>query len=128
MTDILEQSASGNDIVVECDLDAAPEKVWRALTVPDLVSTWLDVPATEDAGAGHSGPAYRIVEALPYSRVRYAWHDAEASEPETFVTFDLSPRPDGGTSFRLTHSVEAVAHGRVEPANTNSPPTMALAA
>ena len=28
-------------IITECDLDEKPEKVWRALTEPDLVQSWL---------------------------------------------------------------------------------------
>lgn len=30
-----------DDIVVECDLPDPPEKVWRALTVPELLALWL---------------------------------------------------------------------------------------
>lgn len=127
MMDAHRQDKSDEDIVVECELEATPEKVWRALTVPELVATWLDVPALEIDGFDEDGPAYRIVEALPYSRVRYAWSDAATSEPESFVTFDLSPNPDGGTSFRLTHSVEA-ARTVMAPANSNSPPLMSRAA
>ena len=127
MMDAGQQDRSDEDIVVECELEAAPEKVWRALTVPELVATWLDVPAVETGCRDDTGPAYRIVEALPYSRVRYAWSDATSTEPESFVTFDLYPNGDGGTSFRLTHSVDA---GRtiVAPANSNSPPLMRRAA
>ena len=28
-------------VVVDCDLDAPPEKVWRALTQPELMAAWL---------------------------------------------------------------------------------------
>lgn len=127
MTDTHSQDANEDEIVVECELEAAPEKVWRALTVPEFVATWLDVPAADQSDRHEPGPAYRIVEALPHSRVRYAWSDPAASEPETFVTFDLSPNPDGGTWFRLTHSVEAIVRSPVTAANSNSP-LMALAA
>ncbi|WP_395383190.1 SRPBCC domain-containing protein [Mesorhizobium sp. UC22_110] len=34
-------SPSRDDIVVECDLPEAPEKVWRALTEPEIVAAWL---------------------------------------------------------------------------------------
>jgi len=30
-----------DEIVVECDLPDAPKKVWRALTVPELLGAWL---------------------------------------------------------------------------------------
>ncbi|GAA4114973.1 SRPBCC domain-containing protein [Aminobacter aganoensis] len=127
MTDMAETDDRSEAIVVECELEADPEKVWRALTVPELISAWLDVPAADEVSADTSGPAYRIVEALPFSRVRYAWNDASASEPESFVTFDLEAQPGGGTWFRLTHSAES---GRRigGAANSNSPPIMARAA
>ena len=127
MTDFLEADDRDDAIVVECELEAEPEKVWRALTVPELVSAWLDVPAADKVAADTTGPAYRIVEALPFSRVRYAWNDASASEPETFVTFDLEAQPGGGTWFRLTHSAEPV-RTVTAPANSNSPPLMRAAA
>lgn len=127
MTDFLDADDRSDAIVVECELEAEPEKVWRALTVPELVSAWLDVPAADKVAADRTGPAYRIVEALPFSRVRYAWNDASASEPETFVTFDLEAQPGGGTWFRLTHSAEP-ARTIAAPANSNSPPLMRAAA
>lgn len=125
MTDMLERDE--DDIVVECDLEATPEKVWRALTTPELISTWLDIPAADDTRRDLASPAYRLIEALPFSRVRYAWSDPAASEPETFVTFDLVAQPNGGTWFRLTHSAETAASGRTVHANSNIP-TMARAA
>ncbi len=125
MTDRPEAEDRDDAVVIECGLEAEPEKVWRALTVPELVSAWLDVPAQADCGA-ETGPAYRIVEALPYSRVRYAWRDRDGSEAESLVTFDLTAQPGGGTWFRLTHSVEDAA--RRAAANANSPTVMARAA
>lgn len=125
MTDLPEAEDRTDAVVVECKLEAAPEKVWRALTVPELVSAWLDVPTQADRSA-ERGPAYRIVEALPYSRVRYAWTDRNSSEAESLVTFDLTAQPGGGTWFRLTHSVESST--RIAAANSNSPPVMARAA
>jgi len=127
MTDAQRQDEIEDTIVVECELEAAPEKVWRALTVPEFVATWLDVPAADKVTADTTGPAYRIIEALPFSRVRYAWNDTTVNEPETVVTFDLEAQPDGGTWFRLTHSVEQ-PRTLVAPANSNSPPLMRAAA
>lgn len=127
MTDMLERHVPADDVVVECDLEATPEKVWRALTVPELISTWLEIPAADSVDHDPSAPAYRLVEAEPFSRVRYAWSDPQSSEPDSVVTFDLVAQPGGGTFFRLTHSVDASAWKHALPANTNRPPT-ALAA
>jgi len=114
--------SEAGDVTVECSLDAPPEKVWRALTVPELVSNWLGVLPERDQGENAS-PRYEIVEAEPFSHIRYRWHDERAGEAESFVTFELRPQQDGGTRFRLVH-----AHPRpaIRPANGNSPPlTMA---
>jgi uncharacterized protein YndB with AHSA1/START domain len=120
MTDGLPHDSDDTDeVVVDCELDAAPEKVWRALTVSELAAQWLE---TERAGNGRPGaPSYAIIEAEPCSRVRYAWRDDTASEPDTVVTIDLSPAPEGRTHFRLTHS----ARQRAVPVavNSNRPPT-----
>jgi uncharacterized protein YndB with AHSA1/START domain len=124
-TDTVEAEGREDGVVVECDLDAAPEKVWRALTVPELVEQWLGV-RTADAAAG-AEPRYEIVEAEPFSRLRYAWRDPQVTEPDTIVTFDLSPLPGGGTWFRLTHGIAADSRATVAAANSNSPP-LALAA
>src|SRR5690606_27485326 len=35
------EAAVEDDLMVECELDAAPGKVWRALTVPDFLTAWL---------------------------------------------------------------------------------------
>ncbi len=32
----------GGEVIVECALDATPEQVWRALTIPELAADWLD--------------------------------------------------------------------------------------
>jgi uncharacterized protein YndB with AHSA1/START domain len=110
------------DITVECGLDEPPEKVWRALTVPELVADWLGAePADRESAPGEK--TYEIVETRPYSRLRYRWRDnADESLSDSFVTIELAPREDGGTWFRLTH-----APARVRPANGNAPP-VALAA
>lgn len=110
-----------DEVVVECDLDAAPEKVWRALTVPELVEQWLGVRPSGDA-VDKTDPSYEILEAEPFSRLRYAWRDRATTEPDTIVTFDLRPLPDGGTWFRLTHGIAAGYRAPVMAANCNSPP------
>jgi uncharacterized protein YndB with AHSA1/START domain len=32
---------SPDAVVTECDLPEAPEKVWKALTAPELLAAWL---------------------------------------------------------------------------------------
>ncbi len=46
MTHDNKRDDEARSITVECDLDAPPEKVWRALTEPELLSAWLEPNAT----------------------------------------------------------------------------------
>jgi uncharacterized protein YndB with AHSA1/START domain len=111
-------------VTVECGLDAPPEKVWRALTQPALVADWLGALPEGDAQR-RDGKTYEIVEASPYTHLRYRWRDdARDGAADTFVTFELSRRDDGGTWFRLVH---APARAPMRGANGNAPP-LALAA
>ncbi|WP_349367056.1 MAG: SRPBCC domain-containing protein [Nitratireductor rhodophyticola] len=106
---------TNENIVLECLLESPPEKVWRALTVPELAAGWLGEP-----GDGGGEPAYEILDTEPCSRVRYTWRDEETDVPDTLVTFEISPAPDGNTWFRLTHSHCAMPR---LAANSNGAPT-----
>lgn len=108
-----ERREAKDDIVVECELDAPPEKVWRALTVPELLARWI---AAEELGDGETAPSYETLEARPFSRLRLAWRDEAASQADSLVTVELAPRPGGRTWFRLTHSASAL-----RAANANAP-------
>ena len=46
------EAADKRSIAFECDLPEAPEKVWRALTTPEIVSEWL-LPTDLRPEAGH---------------------------------------------------------------------------
>ncbi|WEX11575.1 SRPBCC domain-containing protein [Chelativorans sp. AA-79] len=111
-----------DEVVVECEMEASPEKLWRALTQEPFLADWLGArPADEDA----QGPSYPIVEAKPYSRVRYAWHDPESPDAPPAVTVELERLSAGRTWFRLTHGETTARVGGA--ANSNRPP-LALAA
>lgn len=115
-----------DEVVVECGLDAALERVWRALTVPELAADWLDAaPGLEGLRGQKQGRSFEIVEAKPFTRLTYRWREAVDDAPEeSLVTIELSPDGPQNTWFRLTHrppSAKRLA------ANGNNPP-MALAA
>ena len=113
-----------NSVVVECELDAAPEKVWRALTVPEFAEQWLG--AEHRGGGGDTGGvAFEILDTEPFTRVRYGWRDDAVDEPRTVVTVDLAPARDGRTRFRLVHSIAAATP---VAANSNRPPPLLRAA
>lgn len=124
MSRIEAEVSEAGDVMVECALDAPPEKVWRALTVPELVTNWLGARPNADAAEDSAAPRYEIVEAEPFSHIRYRWRSCGADEADSFVTFELHPQQDGGTWFRLVHAAPRPA---IRPANGNSPP-LAMAA
>lgn len=95
-------------LAFDYELDAPPERVWRALTVPALRDHWLQ-PAPVDAVA-------EVVEAEPPNRLRWSWQ--EAGEPADVVTFTLSPNGEGGTLLRLVHERRA-RPAALLAANTN---------
>ena len=136
---------SQDSLVFECDLDEPPEKVWRALTEPRLLESWLetdDRPRIDARGGaaesaertdrttGRVGASdYEILTAEPNRRVRYRWRDrgngagdADGREVHSVVTVELAPCPAGGTHLRLTHgefrivaAAPALATARVRP-------------
>lgn len=91
-----------------------PEKVWRALTEPDLIARWLmpndfkleighrftfqafPMPAAGFGGTGHS----EVLEFEPEKMLRIAWRAApsDLSALDSTVTFTLEPE---GTGTRL---------------------------
>lgn len=101
------------DIVVECDLPEAPEKVWRALTQPEIVAAWL-LPNDIKAETGHrfslgSHIDCTVLEAEPGRLLRYSWREQDVSGSgetagfDSVVTFELARSTTGGTHLRIVH-------------------------
>ena len=114
LTDTTERS-QGESISFEFDLDHAPEKVWRALTDPELLGEWL-LPVTgfEPApGAtftfrtqpqpGWDGVvSCRMLEVEPRRKLTYAWVVGDGWL-DTVATFTLEPT-ESGTRLSLVQS------------------------
>ena len=97
------------------DLPHPPEKVWRAITHPELVSRWL-LPVTglsREPGAaftfqtqpmpGWDGTvACRMLEVEPGRMLRYSWVVGDM-ELDTVVTFTLAPT-ETGTRLQLVQA------------------------
>ena len=90
-------------LVFETELDAPPEKVWRALSIPEYLDRWLQKPADAEIS---------VVASDENRSLTYRWREpgeGVAALPEdSLVTFELSPGENGGTWFRLTHAPVAV--------------------
>jgi len=117
-------------MVFETVLDAPPEKVWRALTIPEYLERWL-LPLGEGAVTflgEEEGLAERIdwtlVAEEPNRRLTYRWRESGrgAAEGDSLLTFELDPLAGEQTLFRLTHSVP------VRAANDNGQVPMMMAA
>jgi uncharacterized protein YndB with AHSA1/START domain len=126
-----------DELVFECELDAPPQKVWRALTTPTYAAAWLMPGAVEPRpgarfsldgkACGLPGPIdCKVLAAEPPRKLRYAWREKDGEDAiDSIVTFELDPSLDGGTHLRIVHG-DFVR--RLAAANGNEPLTMLRAA
>lgn len=103
-------------VIFETELDAPPEKVWRALTIPEYLERWLDLPFATEISVVHADEPHSVTY-----RWREQGNNLSASE-ESVVTFEVTPLENGGSHFRLTHAPIAL------PAAANSNEPMMLVA
>ena len=111
--------AQTESITFEFDLHHPPDKVWRALTDPDLLAEWL-LPVVElelEPGAAFSLTAppqpgwngivnCRFVEIEAQRKLRYTWVVGDPQSEffiDTVVTFTLTPT-ESGTNLSLVQS------------------------
>ena len=91
-------------VVVERQFAHPPEKLWRALTQPQLIADWLmqsDFAPVEGHKfrftADWGGVDCEVTEVEPITVLAYRW---AAMGLDSVVTWTLTPR-DGGTWLRL---------------------------
>jgi uncharacterized protein YndB with AHSA1/START domain len=119
-----EPTQTAETVVVDCDLDESPHKVWRALTEAELMAAWLgandirpevgcrfEVRAAPDAAP----VACEVLEVEPDRSLTYSWRETREDGPplESQVTWTLVPRIDGGTRLRVVHDGFTLLGGRV---------------
>ncbi|MCZ8545000.1 SRPBCC domain-containing protein [Mesorhizobium qingshengii] len=117
MTNESQGEAAPDALEFEYDLAEPPEKVWRALTMPDLLAAWMmpnDIRpeiGNRFAFAGPGAPIEcEILDAEPERLLRYSWRerpqqgDAARQDPlDSTVTFTLARTISGGTHLRIVH-------------------------
>ena len=105
--------AQTGSISFEFDLPHPPEKVWRALTEPELLREWL-LPViglrlepgaaftfqTEPVGGWDGTVNCRLLEIASHEKLRYAW---VVGDMHWVVTFTLTPTTSG-TRLSLVQS------------------------
>ena len=108
----LAAQAQTDQLVFDYELDAPPEKVWRALSIAGFREKWLPKVALADA---------EPVRSVPGEEIGYRMRYDEPPFLHSIVTFQLSPNADGGTHLRIIHRL-ADRQARHEPpraANNN---------
>ena len=116
----METEEQTKSFMLEYDLDAPPEKVWRAISIPAFREKWL--------------PKKELADAEPISfilgeEIRYRMQDDEPPFFESVVTFQIKPNADGGTCLKIIHRLANPRQARQtpQPANNNRPCVMRAA-
>ena len=100
-------SRTDEPLVYEFDLAAPIEKVWHALTDPQVVTQWM-LPQPHEAEAEVE---LQLAACDPPRYVAYHWRAGD--EPQSLVSFELRTARDGGTWLRLTHERAASMTGPI---------------
>ena len=89
---------AADELVLDYRLDAPPEKVWRALSIPAFRERWLPDSALADA---------EPIASTRGREIRYRMQDDAPPYLESTVTFQMRPDADGGTRLRIIHGPAA---------------------
>jgi len=100
-----------NGIELEYQLNEPPQKVWRAISTPELRENWLPKEALADPEA---------ISATPGEEIRYRLRDDAPPFLESTVTFRISANPSGGTSLRIIQELDDVRLRKAERAAANN--------
>ena len=117
----------------EYELDAPLAKVWRAVTIPELVARWLmklpNEPEFEASNGENAAPALspqvslHLLDSEPCRSVRYGWSEDGGPFLGNVVTFRLRENDSGGTTFSIVHELTQAtrASADTKAANHNRP-------
>ncbi|AIK43092.1 MULTISPECIES: SRPBCC family protein [Brucella/Ochrobactrum group] len=104
----------------EYELDATPQKVWRAISIPEFRENWLPSEALADP---------EPTSCKPGKEISYRMRESEPPFLESMVTFRIVPGVSGGTFLRVIHELNdtRLKHTAVVAANSNRMPMMRAA-
>ncbi len=107
------------DVVLDVELDAPPEKVWRAISRPEFREKWL--PNRDLLDAEPVSPEADLVSPEANAEISYRMKDDAPPFLESIVTFQIRPNADGRTHLRILHvlSDERVTQQPLKAANNN---------
>lgn len=88
-----------NGIELEYELSEPPQKVWRAISIPEFREQWLPKEALADPEAA---------SVTPGEEVRYRMRDSTLPFFESTVTFRIAPNAAGGTTLQVIHEQTVV--------------------
>jgi uncharacterized protein YndB with AHSA1/START domain len=86
----------GDALTFEVDLEAPPEKVWRAIATPEIREAWLGDPETGEV---------KVAAADAPERLDLVWPTREG---DSLISFEISPA-DGGSHLTITHRAPQAA-------------------
>lgn len=92
----METEAQTEGLVLEYELDAPPEKVWRAISIPAFRESWLPTGALANAES---------VSSVLGQEVRYRMRDGGPPFLDSVVTLQIRPNAEGGTTLRIVHDL-----------------------
>ena len=100
-----------DQLMFDYELDAPPEKVWRALSIAAFREKWLPKAALADA---------EPVRSVPGEEIGYRMRDDEPPFLHSIVTFQLTPNADGGTHLKIIHRLDRQAELELPRAANNN--------
>ncbi|TFF21769.1 polyketide cyclase [Jiella endophytica] len=98
------------ELVLEVDLEAAPDKVWRALSIEAFRERWL--PAEDLADP-------EPIASVPGEELLYRMREPEYGE--SLVAFRIAANAAGGTRLRILHHLTDTRRVAPRAANGNAP-------
>lgn len=115
-----EIGAGRDGVEQEYDFTEPPQKVWRAISIPEFREGWLPEAALA---------APEPVSVTPEREISYRMREDAPPHLESTVTFRIAPNGRGGTSLRIVHEPTDVRFGQATTvaANSNSSPLMLAA-